>query len=218
MADMQVSKTCERKLMSVRLRPAALPPQMNTLDRKTLAYVIGLAIGDGNLSNPNGRATRLRITCDTRYLKLLRRIRKAIQNLLPDNKVGIIHRTKTYVDISCYSNRWESWLGWKVGKGSEYRQQVSIPQWIQKDNRFAIHCLRGLVETDGSIYRDRKYLMVNFVTMISNLAKDVLALIAKLGFTAHCYQVKQQNNRTKYTVRVSKNTVRFIKTLNLSKN
>ena len=29
-------------------------------DRDLQAYVIGLAVGDGNLSNPNGRAVRLR--------------------------------------------------------------------------------------------------------------------------------------------------------------
>jgi hypothetical protein len=34
-------------------------------------YVIGLAIGDGNLSNPNGRAVRLRIACDTKFPALI---------------------------------------------------------------------------------------------------------------------------------------------------
>ncbi len=47
-------------------RKAALNP-----DRELQAYVIGLAIGDGNLSNPNGRAVRLRITCDTKYPRLV---------------------------------------------------------------------------------------------------------------------------------------------------
>ena len=36
-------------------------------DKGLQAYVIGLALGDGNLSNPNGKATRLRITCDKKY-------------------------------------------------------------------------------------------------------------------------------------------------------
>jgi len=190
---------------------------MNSLDRKTLAYVIGLAIGDGNLSNPNGRATRLRITCDTRYPKLLQRIRKAIQCLLPDNKVGIIRRAKTYIDISCYSNRWERWLGWRVGKGSKYQQRVMIPRWIQKRKPLAIPCLRGLIETDGSIYRDRGYLMVSFTTMIPRLAKDVSDLITKLGFKPHIYRVRQAK-KVKHVVRVSRNVTQLIDLLTLSKN
>jgi hypothetical protein len=39
-------------------------------DTQLQAYVIGLAIGDGNLSNPSGRAVRLRITCDRGVARL----------------------------------------------------------------------------------------------------------------------------------------------------
>ena len=38
------------------------------------AYVIGLAIGDGDLSNPNGRAVRLRITCGSQYPALIAKV------------------------------------------------------------------------------------------------------------------------------------------------
>lgn len=78
------------------------------VDQETLAYVIGLAIGDGNLSNPNGRATRLRITCNAHHKNLIRRIMRAIQALLPNNKVALVRRPKNCVDISGYSNRWKT--------------------------------------------------------------------------------------------------------------
>ena len=55
-------------------------------DSELHAYVIGVAIGDGNLSNPNGRATRLRITCDTSYPAFTAKIRSALERLLPENK------------------------------------------------------------------------------------------------------------------------------------
>ena len=187
--------------------------------RKILAYIVGVAMGDGNLSNPNGRATRLRITCDTKYKNLIRRICDSIQILLPDNKVTIIRRAKTYIDVSCYSNQWEKWLGWKVGKGSKYSQQISIPEWIQKNEEYTIHCLRGLIETDGSIYHDRSYKMINFVTMIPKLAFEVLSPFKKLGFDAHLYENKSSRQvKTKYTIRLSKEVISFIKLLNLSKN
>ncbi len=47
-------------------------------------------MGDGNLSNPNGRAVRLRVTCDLKYPGILERIQLAIKKLLPKNKVSII--------------------------------------------------------------------------------------------------------------------------------
>lgn len=190
---------------------------MKEIDRKMLAYVTGLALGDGNLSNPNGRATRLRITCDVRYKNLLNRIMESIQILLPHNKVSIVQRPRNCVDVSCYSNRWEGWLGWKAGKGSKLKQKVSIPNWIQRNRKFTLSCLRGLIETDGSVYRDRKYKTVNFVTMNPQLAKNVMTSIAKLRFQPHLYKVRQGTN-IKYTVRLSKNTEQFIRLLCLSKD
>jgi hypothetical protein len=59
-------------------------------DRELHAYVIGVAIGDGNLSSPNGRAVRLRITCDTKYPVLIAKIRSALETLLPRNKVSVV--------------------------------------------------------------------------------------------------------------------------------
>lgn len=188
------------------------------IDKKVLAYVTGLAIGDGNLSNPNGRAVRLRISCDTKYPNLIKRICVAIKKILPNNKVSIIQRRKVRcLDISCYSNKWEGWLGWEVGKGSKYIQKVSIPLWIKANNTFAIECLRGLLETDGSIYIDRGYKMVNFVTVIPCLANDVKTLINKLGFKTHIYEIPR-NNKIKYTIRLSKNAECFTKMIKLNKN
>ena len=90
-------------------RKASLNP-----DRELQAYVVGLAIGDGKLSNPNGRAVRLRISCDTMYVALTEKIACALK--------------------------------------------ICIPEWIYREYNPIVPCLRGLIETDGSIYRDRGYL------------------------------------------------------------
>lgn len=185
--------------------------------KKNLAYVIGLALGDGNLSNPNGRAVRLRITCDTKYKDLIKDFCLSIQKLLPKNKVSIVKRAKTFCDISCYSNKWENWLGWKVGKGSKYEQKISIPKWIKQNKKFSIECLRGLLQTDGCIYIDRGYKMVNFVSIIPTLANDVVNIITKLGFKANIYKIKTKT-KDRYNIRISKDTERFIKIIKLQKS
>ncbi len=79
-------------------------PSSGTLE--TLAFVVGVALGDGNLSNPNGRAVRLRVTCDVKYKRVIEDIQSAIAVLMPHNKVSIIKRTENCVDVSCYSNHW----------------------------------------------------------------------------------------------------------------
>ena len=187
------------------------------MDKNDLAYIIGVAMGDGNISNPNGRATRLRITCDLKYKNLISNIISTIQRLLPKNKVSVINR-KNCLDISCYSNKWEGILGWKVGNGSKEMQKISVPIWIKNNKTYALSCLKGLFETDGSIYFDRKYKMVNFVTIIPTLAEDVMEMIEKIGFKPNMQKIKIKNSKIKYTIRVSKSTENFIKLVGIDKS
>jgi DNA-binding transcriptional regulator WhiA len=183
----------------------------------TLAYVIGIAIGDGNLSNPNDRAIRLRITCDAKYPLLIQKISKSVKEILPQNKVSIIYRSNTYIDISCYSNQWIKWLPWKTREGPKSKQRIIIPEWIKNNNEYTRKCLCGLIETDGSIYKDRKYMMVNFTTVIESLAKDVLSSIENLGFYPKMYCIKTPY-RPKYVIRLARNTEKFIKILEINKS
>jgi hypothetical protein len=88
-------------------------------DRELQAYVIGLAIGDGNLSNPNGRAVRLRITCDAKYPGLIAKIISSLKHLLPGNRVSLVGSSGNYVNVSVYSNHLEALLGWKASGGSK---------------------------------------------------------------------------------------------------
>lgn len=188
------------------------------LDRKLAAYVIGVALGDGNLSNPNGRAVRLRISCDTKYPFLLEHIKKSVQQLMPKNKVGFVKTPRRCVDISCYSNLWESILGWKAKEGSKYIQRVKIPEWIKRSRTCIKECLRGLMQTDGSLYHDRGYLMVNFTSSIPSLANDTFSLIQKLGYKPNMQIFAYTYKKTKYTIRVSKDSRRFVQEIELWKN
>jgi DNA-binding transcriptional regulator WhiA len=184
--------------------------------RENLAYVIGLAIGDGNLSNPNSRAVRLRITCDNKYPKLTEVIFNSIKLAMPGNKVSIIKKKANACDISCYSNKWEKLLGWQAKGGPKHKQNISIPNWIKKNKNYSINCLRGLLQTDGSIYKDRGYIMINFVTIIPKLANYVKYTIKKLGFDCQIY-ICDKNPNTKYTVRISKNADNFIRRIKFTK-
>jgi DNA-binding transcriptional regulator WhiA len=181
------------------------------------AYVVGLAIGDGNLSNPNGRATRLRITCDNKYPLLMQHIICVLESLLPLNKVSCSEQKHGCADVSVYSNHLEGLLGWTARGGSKFKQKVSIPKWILKNNAYKINCLRGLIETDGSIYFDRGYKMVIFKTIISKLANDFYDMLTSLGFKPKIYKIKANkenaygfHQKTAYHVRLSKDVNEFL--------
>lgn len=172
-------------------------------------------MGDGNLSNPNGRATRLRITCDKKYPKLIRHISDSLKEFLPDNRVGKVNR-KGCVDVYCYSNKLEYLLGWKANKGSKLKQKIEIPRWIFDNEVLIKECLRGLIQTDGSIYMDRGYLMVNITSVIPTLTKDIIFMINKIGYKSNL-SITKNTPIPKYTIRISNNVADFINDINVWK-
>ncbi len=183
-------------------------------DKALQAYIIGVALGDGNLSNPNKRAVRLRISCDKKYPQLIEHIQNTIRLLLPDNKISLAN-SQGCVDITCYSNHWPTVLGWVPG--SKASQQVVIPKWIIENKKFSIECLRGLLQTDGSIYNDRGYLMINFTNILPQLSIQVFNIIMDLGYTVHLYHINKDKYGEKYVVRISKDVHKFIEEINLWK-
>lgn len=183
------------------------------------AYIVGVALGDGNLSCPNDRAVRLRITCDSKYPALAHEITLALEKLFPDNKVSRVAAPKdSYFNISVYSNKLSELLPWRVGVGSKFSQSATVPAWVKNDRDLTRHCLKGLFQTDGSIYKDRGYLMVNFTDITLLLVQDVQEMIESLGYALHLYRARQKTGNYKYTVRLSKRTHEFVSEIGLKKD
>lgn len=199
--------------MGVQVSPRA--PYM-TPNKAVLAYIIGVSLGDGNLSNPNGRAVRLRISCDKKYPNLITHIKENLEVLFPNNKVSLVNRERyNATDISCYSNKLEKMLGWKVG--SKKSQVVSIPKWILDSEKYSRECLRGLLQTDGSLYKDRNYSMVNFTTIIKPLSENVMNILESLDYKPQIRKVLFKG-KFAYVIRVSKNVSDLVKDIDLWKN
>jgi intein/homing endonuclease len=76
--------------------------------------------------------------------------------------------------------------------------------------------LRGLFQTDGSLYEDREYQMVNFTSACYTLVKDVKSMLKKVGFETKIRKVVDKG-RIKYVIRISKNVKKFTKTINFWK-
>jgi DNA-binding transcriptional regulator WhiA len=173
-------------------------------NRLLQSYIIGVALGDGNLSNPNGRAVRLRVTCDKKYPKLMRYIQHSLQLLLPENKVSLVNKPGC-MDVSVYSNHLPELIGYAWDGGPKIAQGVGVHSWIKDDIRYSKECLRGLLQTDGCIYKDRGYPMINFTSAGKQLADDVFSMINRLGYYPHMQKIYQNQIYVRYTVRLSKN-------------
>ncbi len=175
-----------------------------------------MALGDGNLSKLNKRSVRLRVTCDLSYQNLISKISGALQQLFPTNKVSIVKRKRNCLDISLYSNSLETLLGWRSDRGSKFVQRVRVPEWIFRKRKYAVACLCGLIETDGSVYIDRGYKNVIFTTVIPDLAEDAVRLFNLIGFEPRIYKVEDKNldfskrHLPKYNIRLAKRVNEFL--------
>jgi DNA-binding transcriptional regulator WhiA len=215
LVDGHDSKSCGFAAVRVRF---PLRPLMKKQEKMALAYIIGVALGDGNLSSPNGRATRLRVTCDVAYPNIAEEIVSKLSLLFPKNKVSIVPGPRdTYFNISVYSNRLNDLIPWKVKSGSKMLQSAHVPSWILENSSYSKAALRGLIHTDGSIYRDRGYLMLNFTNIIEPLVHDVFFMMQSLGFNPRISKTLQKSGTIKYTVRLARNVEKFIHTIGIEK-
>ncbi|MEK6832575.1 MAG: hypothetical protein AABY32_00885 [Nanoarchaeota archaeon] len=111
------------------------------------AYVMGLAIGDGNISKLK-RTLRLRLYCDERYKKLIDKWKLSCENVF-QRRVSISnHHCGKCKIISIHTNALST-FPWEPNKGHKWKQKVKIPDWIIENEEFLHACMRGLFETDG---------------------------------------------------------------------
>src|SRR3989344_2163624 len=69
--------------------------------------------------------------------------------------------------------------------GNKILNAQSIPNWILSNKDYLKACLRGLVDTDGSIHyiaKNNRNLRITFTSYIPNLLEDVRRSFLKLGF------------------------------------
>ncbi len=69
--------------------------------------------------------------------------------------------------------------------GNKIKAGVGIPGWIKESPEFLSACLRGLIDTDGSVYRlsnkDPRIVRISFKSANIVLLGDVLASLKQLG-------------------------------------
>lgn len=73
-----------------------------------------------------------------------------------------------------------------IGVPAKEKNQASIPKWITDNPAFLAACLRGLIDTDGSIHRlskrDFRLLRISFKNNNRRLLEDVRQGFLQLGF------------------------------------
>jgi len=115
----------------------------------TYSYILGLYLGDGYI-NKMKRTYRLRIFNTKEYEQLNNHIKRQLQILFPNNKIGFVD-FKSYLSIHVYSNKLIPHLFPQNGIGRKHTRNIKLVDW-QKRIISHKHLLMGLFHSDGTFY------------------------------------------------------------------
>jgi hypothetical protein len=114
-----------------------------------LAEFVGIMIGDGGITK-NQIVITLNSRSDKSYSVF---IKKMIKRLFDTNPSILFKKNESVVNIVVSRIRLVSFcksIGLNVG--NKLKQNLDIPDWIKSNKKYAIVCIRGLIDTDGCIF------------------------------------------------------------------
>ncbi|MFA5926315.1 MAG: LAGLIDADG family homing endonuclease [Parcubacteria group bacterium] len=169
-----------------------------------LAEFVGIVLGDGGISKRQVSISLNRET-DRDYIRF---VKKTITDLFGVSP-GLYSDPKSKADTIVISRtELVAFLTQKIGLkiGNKIKQKIDIPRWIRQNKKYEIACLRGLVDTDGSVYK-HKYIINNkfycyhklsFCSLSPPLLLTVFGILKNIGLKPRIHrnkEIKIENTR-----------------------
>lgn len=156
------------------------------LNNKLLAYETGVHIGDGSLQIVKGGTHSIRFwghgTKDWMFVsEILPRIIKELYNKnVIARKCNDSNKCVLSVCSKAVATFKKNILNLPVGKKEHLK---SLPTFVKKNKNLLVNCLRGIADTDFSLYYQKDGTPVITCTMSNrNLIDDIANELDKLGF------------------------------------
>jgi intein-encoded DNA endonuclease-like protein len=112
-------------------------------------YLLGLYLGDGNISEHQRSVYRLRISLDVRYPRIVDECAAAMQAVVPRNRVSRQLRSCNCYEVHAYSKSWPC-LFPQHGRGTKHMRRIFLAEWQQTlAEQWPESLLRGLIHSDG---------------------------------------------------------------------
>ena len=148
-----------------------------------LAEIVGIMLGDGCLYLDKKNKYHTTITLHKKELEYAIYVQKLFQGFF-EGYSFLIREIATALQVKNVSVRIGSFFV-KQGlvAGNKVTNQVAAPMWIFTRNAYVVAFLRGIFDTDGSVYRKyNHYQQVQFKFASKPLIKSVHQSLLQLGF------------------------------------
>ncbi len=194
-----------------------IPPRSNFL-----AEFMGIMAGDGNsLSIRKGKKVGVHmiriagdIQKDKEYLEIF--VKNLINNLFGLKSYLSKLKSTNAAHLVVHSSELVKFLS-RTGfpPGNKLKNRIGIPQWITQDKHFLRRYIRGLIDTDGSVYRmsnkDPNLIRIDFTNYNPKLLRDCRKSLHILGY----HPSKIINNR-KIVISRQNEVARYCKEIGFS--
>lgn len=165
-------------------------------ESETLAEFVGIVLGDGGITERQVTIT-LHHEDDKEYGDFVQKMIMELFGVQP----SIYHSTKYSVNNYVVSrSKLVEFCVQKLGLhiGHKIRQQVDMPEWIKKNKAFQRACVRGLVDTDGSVFTHRykvggkqySYKKIDYTSLSRPLLKSAYEVLKRNGIHARPHRGK----------------------------
>lgn len=165
---------------------------------------MGIMSGDGYLYNSiriHQLEIYLNLTEDIFYLNHVKKLIKKLFNVHPKTRP---RKEKGTFDITINSKAIVTFIE-KIGfPNGKKNGKLKIPIWILKNRSFLIAYLRGIIDTDGSLffakrgtYKKNSYPVIEVKILDEKFVKEIYLVFKKLGFVCNSSQFKIQLNGQK---------------------
>jgi hypothetical protein len=148
------------------------------------AYLLGLYLGDGCISQHHRKVYSMRITLDSAYPGIIKECCAALESVFPDKTAhrGSRRRSRC-VDVSMWSKHWPCLIP-QHGSGRKHLRAIRLAPWqegIITSHRKSF--IRGLIHSDGTriVATERKGSYVRRAPRyaFSNLSEDIKRLFCE---------------------------------------
>lgn len=156
-----------------------------------LAEFIGIMLGDGGMTQYQVSVT-LHSIDDLEYGLFVKSLVQKLFGVMPSVYVRKDAHAHSIVLARKRAVTFLVSLG--LVTGNKVKQQINIPTWILENEEYSLACLRGLMDTDGSVYlhkykvggKEYQYKKLCFSSASVPLQNDVLFILHRFGSTATC--------------------------------
>ncbi|MBI2499283.1 hypothetical protein HYV88_03510 [Candidatus Woesearchaeota archaeon] len=164
------------------------PIQTPKLSNK-LAELVGIILGDGCImAYPKNSIYSLTIAGNSKkdYYYLKEHVSSLLKELFDLVPYFYLQKDRAGIQLTVRGKMLITYLV-KIGlkPGNKVKNNITIPGWILENKSYVQACIRGLIDTDGSVYfcgDGSLFTKINFCSGIEKLRKDFRNALIKLGY------------------------------------